>query len=352
MHWVLDEAQQGLSSLRFESSATSTEDALGPGEVLVELHAAALNSRDLAIAKGKVPGAIPLSASPNVVPGSDGAGIVLAVGSEVDWLKIGDHIVTHMVAHASDDHMPSMLDDITHGLGQEINGTLCRRGVFHHTCLVPMPKNMSFTEAATLTCSGLTAWNALMGLPSMTVKNGDWILVQGTGGVSVAALQIAVAVGANVIAITSSNTRAERMKALGAKHVINYREQTNWGEVAKSLTPEKRGIDHVIDVVGSKTLAQSLEAVRVHGLITVIGVVGGAGADTEPGITSALWRHCIIRGIILGSRRMFLDMIKFMEVENVNPAVDDITFPLEDVKNAYERLERQEHFSKVIIRIR
>lgn len=144
----------------------------------------------LTILQGKVPGGIPLNARQNVVPGSDGAGTVLAVGSNVDWLEVGDHVVTHMVSRRSDDHMPCMMDDISHGLGQELDGTLCRRGIFHHTCLVPMPKHMSFEQAATLTCSGMTAWNALMGLPSMTVKKGDWILVQGTGGVSVAALQV------------------------------------------------------------------------------------------------------------------------------------------------------------------
>lgn len=142
--------------------------------------------------QGKVPGAIPLHAFPNVVPGSDGAGTVVAVGSEVDGLRIGDHVVTHMVSQRTDDHMPNMVDDISHGLGHELNGTLCHHGVFHHTCLVKMPKNMSFAEAATLTCSGLTAWNALMGLPSMRVKKGDWILVQGSGGVSVAALQVRI----------------------------------------------------------------------------------------------------------------------------------------------------------------
>lgn len=397
--WVLDEAQQGLTSLHFQPSSTlSSADTLGPGDVLVEIHAASLNYRDLVIAKvsslsqprlghflllfqyrmltvsqGKIPGGIQLHASPNVVPGSDGAGTVVAVGSEVDWLKAGDHVVTHMVKRAAtttNDHMPSMADDISHGLGQELNGTLCRQGIFHETCLIPMPNNMSFEEAATLTCSALTAWNALMGLPSMAVKKGDWILVQGTGGVSVAALQvrsgpphamhighdtdmpslkIAVAAGANVIAITSSNPRSERLQALGAKHVINYRAQPKWGEIAKSFTPEQRGVDHVVDVVGSKTLGQSLAAIRVHGLITIAGMVGGAGDEQEPGIMSAMWRHCMFRGIILGSRTMFLDMVKFMEEKNIKPAVDDVSFDLKDAKAAYERLERQDHFSKVII---
>lgn len=151
-----------------------------------------------------------------------------------------------------------------------------------------------------------------------------------------------------MIAITSSTQRGEKLKALGAKHVINYREQTNWGEIAKSFTPEKRGVDHVVDVVGQKTLAQSLEAVRVDRLITIAGVLGGA-EEKDPGIMSALLRQCIFRGIVLGSRKMLLDMVAFMEKENVKPAVDDVFFPLHDAKAAYERLERQDHFSKVII---
>ncbi|CAN8106328.1 unnamed protein product [Discula destructiva] len=348
--WALDEAQQGLSSLHFEPDSSTTGHDLGPEDVLVRIHAASLNYRDLAIARGGAPGAVPLPASPNVIPGSDGAGTVLAVGSAVDWLQPGDQVVTHMVARKPDDHMPTVVEDIGPGLGGILNGTLCQRGVFHHSCLVSMPKNMSFEEAATLTCSGLTAWNALMGLPSMQVAKGDWILVQGTGGVSVAALQIAVAVGANVIAITSSASRAQKLEALGAKHVINYREQTNWGEIAKSLTPDKRGVDHVVDVVGAKSLAQSLQAVRPHGLITIAGIVGGMD-ETDPGIMSSLWKPCMFRGILLGSRRMFMDMVRFMEENDVRPAVDDVSFRLEDAKAAYERLEQQEHFSKVIIKV-
>lgn len=152
-----------------------------------------------------------------------------------------------------------------------------------------------------------------------------------------------------MIAITSSAQKAEKLKALGATHVINYREQTNWGEVAKTFTPDKRGVDHVVDVIGAKSLTQSLDAVRAHGLITIAGLVGGAGDEEEPGIMSALLRHCIFRGIILGSRKMFLEMVKFMEERDVRPALDDVAFELQDAKGAFERLERQEHFSKVII---
>lgn len=220
--WVLDKAQEGISSLRYEASATYEADKIAPDEVLVDIHAASLNYREIAIckvhiqnlkscsrsppptplgltsvltihAKGNPSSAIPLPATPDVIPGSDGAGVVIAVGSAVSqrapWLKAGAQVVAHMVPHIPDDELPSP-QDIQLGLGQKLNGTLCRRGVFHHTTLVPMPRHMSFVEAATLTCSGLTAWNALMGLPGRQVKAGDWVLVQGTGGVSIAALQV------------------------------------------------------------------------------------------------------------------------------------------------------------------
>lgn len=159
-----------------------------------------------------------------------------------------------------------------------------------------------------------------------------------------------MAAGSNVIAITSSAARADKVKALGAKHVINYRSEPNWGEAAKSLTPGKRGVDHVVDVVGTKTLPQSLKAVRPSGLITIAGIVGG-NDERDPGIMAALWIPCVMRGIWLGSRQMFLDMVRFMEEKRLHPAVDDLSFRLEDAKAAYERLQRQEHFSKVIIKM-
>ncbi|ROV93911.1 hypothetical protein VSDG_06285 [Cytospora chrysosperma] len=353
--WVLDSAQEGTSSLRYEDSLTFEATQMAPDEVLVDIHAASLNYREIAIAKGNPTSAIPLPATPDVIPGSDGAGVVVAVGSAVSqqssWLKPGAKVVTHMCPHIADEALPR-LEDVCSGLGQKLNGTLARRGIFHHTALVRMPQHMSFVEAATLTCSALTAWNALMGMRGHEVKEGDWVLVQGTGGVSVAALQIAVAAGANVIAITSSESKVKKMLELGARHVINYREQTNWGEVARSLTPDSRGVDHVVDVVGAKTMDQSLNALRLHGLITVTGMIGGPGeAVRAPDAMSALWRLCVFRGIYLGSRAMFKDMVKFLEEKKVKPAVDDVAFSLEEAKQAFERLERQQHFSKVIIKM-
>lgn len=163
-----------------------------------------------------------------------------------------------------------------------------------------------------------------------------------------------MAAGANVIAITSSEARAGRLSALGARHVINYKKETGWGDIAKSLTPHQRGVDHVVDVVGPKTLSQSLAAVRIHGLITVTGMLGGNAdaIDKDPGIMSGLWKQTIYRGIILGSRSMFFDLVRYVEEKGLRPAVDDVVFSLEEVKGAFERMERQEHFSKVVIKIR
>ncbi|KAK7918322.1 alcohol dehydrogenase [Apiospora marii] len=352
--WVLDSTQGGLSSLHFDAAAPAPAQ-LGPEEVLVRMHAASLNYRDLVITKGKS-SAIPLPATPDVTPGSDGSGTILAVGSSVPsnlGLQPDQRVVTHLAPRLSDDALPGF-DDILSGLGQQSPGTLCRLGVFHHSALIPLPdtSSMSHEAAATLTCSGLTAWNALMGLRGREVRAGDWVLVQGTGGVSIAALQIAAAAGATVIATTSSDAKADRLRSLGAQHVLNYKTQPDWGAKAKELTPGGRGVDHVVDIGGAPTLPQSLEAIRRDGVITVVGMIGDSTVnEIPPDVMSALYRICVLRGVLLGTRNMFKDMVQFFHDKKIEPVVDDITFQLEDAIKAYERLEKQQHFSKVVIKI-
>ncbi|KAK8076400.1 zinc-binding alcohol dehydrogenase-like protein [Apiospora phragmitis] len=355
--WVLDSVQGGLSSLHFDAAAAPPVQ-LGPEEVLVRMHAASLNYRDLVIAKGKS-SSIPLPATPDVTPGSDGSGVVLAVGPSVPStanLQPDARVVTHLAPHLGDDTLPGF-EDILAGLGQQTPGTLCRLGVFHYSVLIPLPEpestfSMSFEAAATLTCSGLTAWNALMGLRGREVRAGDWVLVQGTGGVSIAALQIAIAAGAVVIATTSSDAKADRLRSLGARHVLNYRSQPDWGARAKALTPGGRGVDHVVDIGGAPTLPQSLEAIRRDGVITVVGMIGDSTAnEIPPDAMSALYRICVYRGVLLGTRSMFKDMVQFFHYKKIDPVVDDVTFQLEVAIKAYERLEKQQHFSKVVIKI-
>lgn len=303
--------------------------------------------------------------------------MIVSIGSAVSGvapsLKAGAKVVTHMVPHIPDGQLPVMTD-ILSGLGGQTNGTLTRYGVFHHSALVPMSEKMSFEEAATLTCSGLTAWNALMGLRGMQVKKGDWVLVQGTGGVSVAALQvsivlklssfmskkmsrltrpqIAVAAGAMVVATTSTEAKADRLRSLGASHVLNYRTEPGWGEAARKLTPEQRGFDQIVDVGGPVTLSESIKAIRVHGMITLVGFIAGLkSGDVPVEVISALWNLCIFRGVLLGSRTMMKEMVEWLETKGVKPALDDVVFSLEDAAGAYEALEEQKHFSKVVIKI-
>ncbi|KAI1331315.1 NAD(P)-binding protein [Xylariaceae sp. FL0255] len=354
--WTL-ESQKGLESLHYDANATESEQDIGPDDVLVELHAASLNYRDLVVTEGAVEGSpMEFPILPSMVPASDGAGRILKIGSAVASarpnLKPGVDVMLYMVPHVSDGELPSY-DDISKGLGGHIHGTLAHRGVFHHGLVVPKPITLSYAQAATLCCSGLTAWNALMGYKGHEVKEGDWVLVQGTGGVSIAALQIALAVGAKVIATTSSDTKAERLRALGTTHILNYRSTPNWGEHAKSLTPSSRGVDHVVDVGGPTTLPESLKAIRRDGLITLAGLVGGlTGEGGVPvDIMNAMFSICVLRGVLLGSRGMLRDMVRFIDEKKVPIAHDDIEFALADANKAYERLKQQKHFAKVVIKM-
>lgn len=184
-------------------------------------------------------------------------------------------------------------------------------GVFNENGLVDMPKNLSYLEAGTLSCSALTAWNALYGLKA--VQAGDWVLTQGTGGVSISGLQFAKAAGARVIATTSSAAKAEVLKKLGADHVINYKEIPNWGEEAKKLTGGA-GVDHVIEVGGATTVAESLKAVAIGGIITIIGWIGGEG-EAGPVFPQILASQAVVRGIVVGSREQFEAMVCIMETD-------------------------------------
>lgn len=275
------------------------------------------------------------------------------MGSSVTAFKPGDRVVAHLsprVAEKAGDDAPSGFADISEGLGQAVDGTLRSAGVFPETALVHAPASLDWAEAATLTCSGLTAWNALFGIRGRELRAGDWVLVQGTGGVSVAALQFAAAAGATVVATTSTEEKAARLRGLGAKHTINYRTNPDgWGVEARNLTPEGRGFDFVVDIAGNATLAQSLAAIRTDGIIAVVGMAGGDATPVP--MMGALAHACTVRGLLLGSRRQFQDMVRFVDEKRVVPALDDVVFGLHEVKEAYKRLQEQKHFSKVVIKI-
>lgn len=338
--WTVD-GKDGFDSLKFHESAKIPE--MGDHDVLVKIHAASLNYRDLIIPKGKYP----FPEKSGVIPGSDGAGTVEAVGSRVTRFKPGDKVITLF----NQGHLAGSLDgaSLGTGLGGAIDGTLRDYAAFDEQGLVHVPKNLNFYEAATLTCAGLTAWNALYGLESRALKPGDTVLTQGTGGVSIFALQFAKAAGATVIATTSSKEKAEILKKHGADHVINYKENPNWGEEAMKLTGGV-GITHVVEVGGPTTMAQSLKAVAIDGVISIIGFLGGFSKD-QPTFLECLNNICTVRGILVGSRLQFEAMNRAIEANDIHPVVDEKVFELKDLKEAYQYMWDQKHFGKLTIKV-
>ena len=182
------------------------------------------------------------------------------------------------------------------------------------------------------------------------MKAGDWVLTQGTGGVSVAALQFAVAAGANVVATTSSDDKAARLKELGAKHIVNYRTNpAGWGKEAKDLTPNGAGFDFIVDIGGDATLAQAVPAAKTDGIVVLAGL---RGSGQPVPLLIALMYPCVVRGVLAGSRTQLKDLVKFVDEKKIVPALDDVVYDLKDAKKAYQRLDATKHFSKVAIKIR
>ncbi|KAM3498636.1 hypothetical protein MY10362_008058 [Beauveria mimosiformis] len=309
------DSQDGFNALKL-SNAPVPE--LGASQVLVKLQAASLNYRDLIIPLGKYP----FKTSPNVIPGSDGAGTVIAVGSQVSRFKLGDKVVTLF----NQEHIggPLTAEAAGSGLGGAIDGTLRSVGAFNEQGLVHQPKNLSAVQAATLPCAGLTAWNALYGLSDNRVTAGQWVLTQGSGG-------FAKAAGARVIATTSSDAKAASLRALGADHVINYKENPQWGAEARKITGGV-GVDHIVEVIGPRSMAQGLKAIKIGGVISIIGFVGGE-AEIQPGFLDCLMNLCTARGLMVGSRAQMEEMCRAIEANPnmLKPVVDKKLFKLEDV---------------------
>ncbi|THC94314.1 hypothetical protein EYZ11_006190 [Aspergillus tanneri] len=327
--WRVVSKEKGFDGLVYGDAPVPK---VGENEVLVKFHGVSLNYRDLIITKGLYPFDINLP----TVPGSDGAGEVIEAGSKVTQFHKGDSVVTLF----SQQHQYGPIDFAAaqSGLGGILPGTLRQYGVFNENGVVKSPKNLNHLEASTLTCAGLTSWNALYGLKPL--KPGQTVLVQGTGGVSIFALQFAKAAGATVIATTSSDEKAKKLKELGADHVINYNSSPNWGEIARTLTPDNVGIDHIIEIGGSGTLTQSFKCIKFEGVINIIGFVGGTDAEGQPPILSALSNICTVRGIYVGSKALMKDMIQAIEANNIHPVVDEKVFSLDHAREAYEYMVR------------
>lgn len=276
------------------------------------------------------------------MPLSDGAGEVVQVGPDVPRFKPGDRVAG--IFHQA--WLGGEVSDAILGsaLGGDLDGVLTEYRVFEADGLVHLPAHLSYEEGATLPCAAVTAWNALFG--HRPVQPGDVVLTLGTGGVSVFALQFAHAAGARVIATSSSDEKLERVQALGASDVINYRRTPEWDEEVLRLT-EGRGVDHVVEVGGAGTLPRSLRAVRRGGQVHVIGLLAGGG-EIDPMVV--LGRSIIMRGIYVGSREMFEAMNRAITVQKLRPVIDQV-FPFEQAADAYRRLESGAHLGKVVIRI-
>ncbi|KAL2782562.1 hypothetical protein BJX66DRAFT_177256 [Aspergillus keveii] len=338
--WTVLNADKDFDGLKYDDAPVPK---VGENEVLVKLHGASLNYRDLIIPKGKYP--FPLNLP--VVPGSDGAGEIVEVGSKVNQFKKGDKIVTLF----NQLHQFGAVDAAASnsGLGGVIDGTLRQYGVFNENGVVRAPSNLNFLESSTLTCAGLTSWNALYGLKPL--QPGQTVLVQGTGGVSIFALQFAKAAGATVIATTSSDAKGKKLKELGADHVINYKTQPNWGEIARGLTRDNAGVDHIIEVGGSGTLQQSFKCIKFEGVISIIGFLGGMDPKTMPGVLDTLSHICTVRGVYVGSKALMKDMVRAIEANDIHPVVDEKVFSLDKAREAYEYMWGQNHFGKLTIKI-
>ncbi|KAI9159164.1 putative zinc-containing alcohol dehydrogenase [Paramyrothecium foliicola] len=350
--WILTGQEGFEKSLEFQKNVKiPSPGELGPNEVLVSLQAASLNYRDLVIAG---PMGINGPITPPVVPCCDGAGTVEAVGQSVQEFKPGDRVITYLVPNlveTSGDDAVAGVEVAVDALGQGPDGTLRSKGVFSEKALAHAPISLNWISAATLPCTWLTAWNALFGLKDKAIGPGSWVLVQGTGGVSIATLQVAVAAGATVVATTSTPEKEERLKELGAAYTINYRTNSeDWGKKARDLTPDRRGFDIIVEIGGDASLPQSLAAIKVDGVVVLAGYVGGE-AQPVP-LFSAFMHSCIVRVILGGTRSQLRELAKFVDEKCLKPAVDDVVFELEDAKSAYRRLKEKMHFSKVVIEIR
>ncbi|KAL0931461.1 putative alcohol dehydrogenase [Colletotrichum truncatum] len=336
--------QDGLDSLHFTEQMVPE---IGDNDVLVKRKTPHyLEFRDVAISQGKYPWHV----KPNVIPGSDGAGTVLSVGRHVTRFKAGDKVVTVLLQKHTGGAIDRQAPDF--GLGGGVDGTFRTAGVFNEQGLVMMPEGLSFIEAASLSCAGLTAWNALFGIPGKRLSAGEWVLTQGTGGVSVFAIQFAKAVGARVIATTSSSEKAKILDKLGVDQVINYAETPDWGLLAKNLTGGV-GVDWVVDVAGSSTLRQSVASIRLDGVISTVGIAGGDAQQTIPNLLDTWLNLFTARGVWVGSRLQMEDMCKAVEgnPQKLRPIIDSKVFKLEEMKEAYEYLASGKHQGKVGITI-
>jgi len=309
----------------------------GPGQVLVRVHAISLNYRDLMVVQGRYN---PKLAMPRV-PCSDGAGEVAAVGDGVTQWKAGDRVSGIFMQRWLDGGPTA--SNSKGALGGDIDGMLATEVVLSQDGLVRIPDHLSYEEGSTLPCAAVTAWNALF--TGADTRPGDTVLIQGTGGVSIFALQFAKLAGARVLGTSSSDGKLERAKSLGLDAGLNYRSNPDWEKWANEQTGGE-GVDVVVEVGGADTLSRAVRATRVGGVVAQIGVLSGANdhADIRP----VLSKQIRIQGIYVGSRENFVAMNKAIEHSRLKPVIDR-SFAFDQVPDALRHMENGSHFGKIVI---
>jgi NADPH:quinone reductase-like Zn-dependent oxidoreductase len=327
----------GLDGL---SLAERPEPTPGPGEVLIRVRAVSLNYRDLMM----VTGAYNPKQKLPLIPCSDGAGEVVAVGSGVTRVQTGDRVMG--IFSQTWIAGPPSKDKSAGTLGSPLDGMLTQYRVLSAEGVVKTPSHLSDEEAATLPCAAVTAWHALVERGGL--KAGETVLVQGTGGVSTFALQFARSTGARVICISSSDDKLERARALGATDTINYKTAPDWDKAAKELTGGV-GVDHIVEVGGGATIGKSFRAIRIGGHIAIIGVLGGP-ASADLSLVPVLMQNLRLNGVFVGSREMFEGMNRAIALSGLRPAIDRV-YEYNEAPSAFRHMQAGAHFGKIVIRV-
>ncbi|WP_334031361.1 NAD(P)-dependent alcohol dehydrogenase [Burkholderia orbicola] len=318
----------------------ATPRAVGPTDVVVKIHSAALNYRDLMFAHGDYLGI----GKEALIPVADGAGEVVETGRDVTRFKPGDRVINTYFPRWSDG--PPTPHKVSGSPGAQFDGVLAERFVADETALVAIPPHLDYDEAATLSCAGITAWNALF--VGGGLKPGATVVLLGTGGVSIIALQLAQATGLRTIVTSSSDAKLERARALGADATINYRTTPEWQHEVLRLTGGA-GADLVVEVGGRDTLPRSIAATKLGGIVSIIGGLssfGGPVLDLLPLIGGVKQLH----GFMVGSRAMLDDVVRLVDAKRIKPVVDRV-FGFDEAPQAYAHLQSGQHFGKVVIRV-
>ena len=322
----------GLENLKLEN--VDSPD-LQSNEVLMKISASSLNYHDLMVALGLIP------TEDKRIPLSDGAGEIIEVGDKVTNWKVSDKVMSVC--------FPNWIDgppkfELLSFIGDNEDGYATEVIAIKESAITKIPENLNFAEAATLPCAGLTAWRALV--DEGNLKANETVLVQGTGGVSIFALQLAKCMGAKVIATSSSEEKLSKLKDLGADELINYKENPEWGKEVLKLT-NNEGVDHVIEVGGGGTFGESVRAAKLGGHIALIGVLSGP-AVSEIILPRIFLKQVRLSGIAMANQQSQLAMIKFIEKNNIKPIISD-TFDLADLSKAFQHQIDNKHFGKISI---